>query len=116
MKARKLLIIGGMFWFFLGLLHGFIMSPRIATLTNQEKSAHSHVLCLSTAVIIVGLLQSYITLPEKWRNICSWLLIAGSILLPVGVLLEMVFLAVIGSISFIAGFLLSLVGAIRYKT
>lgn len=120
MKIQKLLITWGMIWLFVGLIHGFLMSPRIPALTDLERSAHSHLLCLAGVVISLGLMQPLITLTDKVRKICAWFTVIGSFLLPFGILLElvsakMVFFPIFGSLLFIAGFLGFLVGALRHK-
>ncbi|MFH1401806.1 MAG: hypothetical protein ABIG40_02485 [Parcubacteria group bacterium] len=119
MNIKKFLVGWGASWFLLALVHGFLMSSRIPELTSFEKSAHSHLLCLATTCILVGLAQPMVKLSNKFQDISAWLLASGTVVLPIGILLQitgsaaLTAIPIIGAISFILGFLGFLVGILK---
>lgn len=119
MKTQKLLIIWGMIWLFLWLAAGLSMGPRVESLTQMEKSAHSHALCLSMVVLVMGLLQPFMGLSEKVRYAFGWVLAVGTFLSPVGILLElassaMFVIPMIGAILVVISILVYLIGILRF--
>lgn len=119
MKTQKLLIIWGMIWLFLWLAVGLSMGPRVESLTQMEKAAHSHALCLSIVVLLMGLLQPFMGLSEKVRYVFGWVLIVGTFLQPVGILLELASEALFpiplfGSVLVVIGALVYLIGILRF--
>jgi hypothetical protein len=83
-------------------------------------AAHSHIIEFGMLAILMAFFQPYVFLSERWRRIWVATLLAGSVLLPVFVLLELRLGLLAGGIADIGGLLVivaltgMLVGVVRY--
>jgi hypothetical protein len=83
-------------------------------------AAHSHIIEFGMLAILMAFFHPYVFLSERWRRIWVATLLAGSVVLPVFVLLELRFGLLAGGIADIGGFLViialtgMLVGVVRY--
>jgi hypothetical protein len=83
-------------------------------------AAHAHIIEFGLLAMLLALFQPYVYLSEKWKRRWAWLLLAGSLLLPVCVLLEVDYgllaggLADIGGLLVIIALLAMWIGILRY--
>jgi hypothetical protein len=83
-------------------------------------AAHSHLIEFGLLAILLSFIQPYVFLSEKWRRRWTQVLLAGSLVLPVFVLLELKFGLLAGGIADIGGLMVlvaligMLVGVLRY--
>lgn len=83
-------------------------------------AAHSHIIEFGMLAILMAFFQPYVFLSERWRRIWVTTLLAGSVLLPVFVLLELRLGLLAGGIADIGGLLVivaltgMLAGVVRY--
>jgi len=81
---------------------------------------HSHVACMAFLTLLLGLVERFLGLSNKWKAIMAWLLISGTILHPTGVLVEMSavcageVLAGIGASLIILSVITAFVGILKY--
>lgn len=68
-------------------------------------AAHAHVIEFGLLAMLMALFQPYVNLSERWRRIWALVLLAGSLILPIFVLLEMQFGLVAGGIADVGGLL-----------
>ena len=78
-------------------------------------AAHSHVIEFGLLAILLSFVQPYVYLAERWARCWVVVLLAGSIILPVFVLLEIKMGLVAGGIADIGG-LLVVVGLLGMLT
>jgi hypothetical protein len=84
-------------------------------------AAHSHVIEFGVLAILLSFVQPYVYLSERWRRRWVIVLLAGSIILPVFVLLELNLGLLAGGIADVGGLLVivaligMLVGVLRYS-
>lgn len=84
-------------------------------------AAHSHVIEFGLLAILLSFVQPYVGLSERWKRRWVMLLLAGSVILPVFVLLEMNLGRVAGGIADVGGLLViialiaMLVGVLRHS-
>jgi len=82
-------------------------------------AAHSHVIEFGLLAILLAFIQPFVFLSEKWRRRWTQLLLAGSLILPAFVLLELKFGLLAGGIADVGGLLVivalvgMLVGVLR---
>jgi hypothetical protein len=83
-------------------------------------AAHSHVIEFGMLAMLLSFVQPYVFLSELWKRRWTQLLLAGSLILPVFVLLELKFgllaggIADIGGLMVIVALVAMLVGVLRY--
>jgi hypothetical protein len=83
-------------------------------------AAHAHVIEFGILAILMAFFQPLVFLSERWKRRCVWMLLAGSILLPICVWLEVPYGLLFGGIADVAGLLViigltgMLVGVVRY--
>ncbi|HXY51157.1 MAG TPA: hypothetical protein VEI01_17025 [Terriglobales bacterium] len=83
-------------------------------------AAHAHIIEFGLLAILLSFVQPYVYLSEKWRRRWVYVLLAGSVMLPVFVLLEVKLGLVAGGIADAGGLLViialmgMLVGMLRY--
>ncbi len=83
-------------------------------------AAHSHIIEFGMLAILMAFFQPYVFLSERWKKIWVATLLAGSVILPVFVLLELRFGLLAGGIADIGGMLViialtgMLAGVVRY--
>jgi hypothetical protein len=83
-------------------------------------AAHSHVIEFGLLAILLSFIQSFVFLDSRWKRLWVKLLLAGSIVLPVFVLLEMRLGLIAGGIADIGGLMVlialmaMLAGVLRY--
>jgi hypothetical protein len=83
-------------------------------------AAHSHVIEFGLLALLLSFVQPYVYLSDRWKRRWVITLLAGSVILPVFVLLEINFGLVMGGIADIGGLLViialtgMLVGVLRY--
>ncbi len=83
-------------------------------------AAHSHVIEFGLLALLLSFIQPYVFLREPWRRRWVIVLLAGSVILPVFVLLEMKFGLVAGGLADVGGLLVIIalvgmsVGVVRY--
>ncbi|HET9399351.1 MAG TPA: hypothetical protein VFO34_00225 [Candidatus Acidoferrales bacterium] len=68
-------------------------------------AAHAHIIEFGLLAILMALFQPYVSVSERWRRIWAAVLLAGSLILPVFVLLEMQMGLVAGGIADVGGLL-----------
>ena len=84
-------------------------------------AAHSHIIEFGMLAILMAFFQPYVFLSERWKRIWIATLLAGSVLLPVFVLLELRLGLLAGGIADMGGFLViiallgMLAGVVRYS-
>jgi hypothetical protein len=84
-------------------------------------AAHSHVIEFGLLAMLLSFVQPYVYLAERWKRRWVVMLLAGSIILPVFVLLELKLGLVAGGIADLGGLLVvvalvgMLVGVLRYS-
>ena len=84
-------------------------------------AAHSHVIEFGLLAMLLSFVQPYVYLSDRWKRGWVVTLLAGSIILPVFVLLEMNFGLVAGGIADVGGLFViialvgMLVGVLRYS-
>ena len=66
-------------------------------------AAHAHIIEFGLLAILMALFQAYVYLSERWRRVWAVLLLAGSLMLPLFVLLEMQLGLVAGGIADFGG-------------
>jgi hypothetical protein len=85
-----------------------------------EIAAHSHMIEFGLLAILLSFVQPYVFLNETWKRRCVQLLLAGSLILPVFVLLELKIGLLAGGIADVGGLMVivsltgMLVGVLRY--
>ncbi len=85
-------------------------------------AAHSHIIEFGLLAMLLAFVQPYVMLSERWRRRWVAVLLAGSVILPVFVLLEMRLGLVAGGIADVGGALVilsllgMLAGVIRYRS
>jgi hypothetical protein len=83
-------------------------------------AAHSHIIEFGLLAVLLSFVQPYVFLSEKWKRRWVVVLLAGSIVLPVFVLLELKLGLVAGGIADVGGLLVvialvgMLAGVVRY--
>ena len=83
-------------------------------------AAHAHAIEFGLLAMLLAFFQPYVSLRENWKRRWAWMLLAGSLLLPVCVLLELQFgligggLADIGGLLVITALLAMWMGILRY--
>jgi hypothetical protein len=83
-------------------------------------AAHSHVIEFGLLAMLLALIQPYVYLSERWRRGWTVVLLAGSVILPVCVLLELRFGLLAGGMADFGGLLVAiallgmLVGVLRH--
>jgi len=83
-------------------------------------AAHSHIIEFGLLAMLLSFVQPYVFLSEKWKRRWVTVLLAGSVILPVFVFLELYFGLVAGGIADLGGILVliallaMLVGVVRY--
>jgi hypothetical protein len=83
-------------------------------------AAHAHVIKFGLLAMLLAFVQPYVYLSERWKRRWVWVLLAGSLILPVFVLAELRLGLLAGGIADIGGLLVvfaltgMLVGVLRY--
>ena len=83
-------------------------------------AAHAHAIEFGLLAILLGFFQGYVRLSESWKRNWAWLLLLGSLVLPVCVLLELRLGLLAGGIADVGGLLVILallamwIGIVRY--
>jgi hypothetical protein len=83
-------------------------------------AAHAHAIEFGLLAIMLAFFQPYVRLRDSWRRRWAWVLLAGSLLLPVFVLLELNLGLLAGGIADVAGLLVIIallamwIGIVRY--
>jgi hypothetical protein len=83
-------------------------------------AAHSHIIEFGLLAILLSVVQSYVFLTERWKRIWVKVLLAGSVILPVFVLLELKLGLLAGGIADVGGLMVvvalvgMLVGVLRH--
>ncbi len=83
-------------------------------------AAHAHIIEFGLLAILLAFFQPYVDLRETWKRRWTWVLLAGSVMLPVCVLLEIRFGLVAGGLADVGGLLVIIalfamgVGIFRY--
>jgi hypothetical protein len=86
-----------------------------------EVAAHSHVIEFGLLAILLSFLQPYVFLSDRWKRRWIYLLLAGSVILPIFVLLELKIGLLAGGIADAGGLMViialigMLVGVLRYS-
>jgi hypothetical protein len=84
-------------------------------------AAHSHIIEFGLLALLLSFVQPYIFLSERWKRRWTQVLLAGSLILPVFVLLELKLgllaggIADIGGLMVIVALVAMLVGVLRYS-
>jgi hypothetical protein len=84
-------------------------------------AAHSHIIEFGLLAMLLSFVQPYVFLSERWRRRWAVILLAGSVVLPVFVLLELNLGLVAGGIADIGGLMVivaliaMMVGVVRYS-
>ncbi|HET7208373.1 MAG TPA: hypothetical protein VFI95_17485 [Terriglobales bacterium] len=87
----------------------------------RQVDVHSHWIGLAMVMIVLGMVFDHVTLGENLRRILAWALLLGSILFPLGVILQTVTrggtvssgLAILGSVLVIGSLGLAAIGFMR---
>jgi len=93
---------------------------RLQAEKSVDIAAHSHVIEFGLLAILLSFIQPFVFLDSRWKRIWVKLLLAGSIILPAFVLLEMRLGLVAGGIADIGGLMVlialmgMLAGVLRY--
>ena len=83
-------------------------------------AAHAHAIEFGVLAMILAFFQPYVSLREDWKRRWAWVLLAGSLLLPVCVLFELRFGLIAGGLADAGGLLVILallamwIGILRY--
>jgi hypothetical protein len=83
-------------------------------------AAHAHAIEFGLLAIMLAFFQPYVRLRESWKRRWAWVLLFGSLLLPVFVLLELPYGLLAGGIADVGGFLVIVallamwLGMVRY--
>ncbi len=83
-------------------------------------AAHAHIIEFGLLAILLAFFQPYVDLREAWKRRWAWVLLAGSVMLPVCVLLEIKLGLLAGGIADVGGLLVIIalfamwVGILRY--
>ena len=83
-------------------------------------AAHSHIIEFGLLAILLSFVQPYVFLSERWKRIWVRVLLAGSVILPVFVLLELKIGLLAGGIADVGGLMVvvalvgMLVGVLRH--
>ena len=86
-----------------------------------EIAAHSHIIEFGLLAILLSFIQPYVLLRDVWKRRWALLLLAGSLILPIFVLLELKIGLVAGGIADLGGLMVivaligMLVGVLRYS-
>ena len=87
---------------------------------KSKVAAHSHALNLALIVLVVGLMQPFLGLKERIKGIFACVLVAGTLIMPIGILVEAANIAagttiiITGGALTIIGLIVTLVGVIKY--
>ena len=87
---------------------------------QNRVGAHSHALNLALLMLILGLMRPFLGLPEKTKGIFAYVLVAGTLIMPMGILVDVVNVAagtsmmIIGGTLTIISLIVTLVGVIKY--
>jgi Na+-transporting methylmalonyl-CoA/oxaloacetate decarboxylase gamma subunit len=81
---------------------------------NTRSSSHSHALGLVLVALVFGMAQPFLGLPDGVKSIFAWLLVLGTLLMPLGVLFNISVLLIIGAALTIISVLVTLIGIINY--
>lgn len=93
---------------------------KLAGDSEHKASAHGHALCYAFLALFIGLIQPYLDLSKRKRNLAALSLIAGSFLHPIGILTEIanekvgMIMAAIGAPLIIISVALLLWGIVKY--
>ena len=71
--------------------------------SKSRLGAHSQALNLALVVLALGLMQPFLGLPERIKGISACVLVAGTLMMPVGILVEVANIAAGTSIVMIGG-------------
>jgi len=83
-------------------------------------AAHSHIIEFGLLAILLSFVQPYVFLTERWKRIWVKMFLAGSVILPVFVLLELKLGLLAGGIADVGGLMVlvalvgMLVGVVRH--
>jgi hypothetical protein len=83
-------------------------------------AAHAHAIEFGLLAMLLAFFQPYVSLRDSWKRRWAWVLLVGSLLLPVFVLLELQYGLVAGGIADVAGLLVIIallamwIGILRY--
>jgi hypothetical protein len=83
-------------------------------------AAHSHIIEFGLLAILLSFVQPYVFLTERWKRIWVKVLLAGSVILPVFVLLELKLGLLAGGVADVGGLMVvvalvgMLVGVVRH--
>jgi hypothetical protein len=83
-------------------------------------AAHAHAIEFGLLAMMLAFFQPYVSLREEWKRRWAWVLLAGSVMLPVCVLLEMKYGLVAGGLADLGGLVVILallamwMGILRY--
>jgi hypothetical protein len=83
-------------------------------------AAHAHAIEFGLLAMMLAFFQPYVSLRESWKRRWAWVMLAGSLLLPVFVLLELNMGLLAGGIADVAGLLVIIallamwIGIVRY--
>jgi hypothetical protein len=86
-----------------------------------EIAAHSHIIEFGLLAILLSFIQPYVFLRDVWKRRWVMLLLAGSVILPIFVLLELKLGLIAGGVADVGGFMVivalvgMLVGVVRYS-
>ncbi len=86
-----------------------------------EIAGHSHIIEFGLLAILLSFIQPYVFLRDVWKRRWALLLLAGSLILPIFVLLELKIGLVAGGIADLGGLMVivaligMLVGVLRYS-
>ncbi len=103
---------------------GLASSTQAYGVVQAEKAvqiaAHSHIIEFGLLAILLSFVQPYVFLSERWKRVWVRVLLAGSVILPTFVLLELKLglaaggIADVGGLMVIAALVGMLVGVVRY--
>jgi hypothetical protein len=83
-------------------------------------AAHAHAIEFGLLAMLLGFLQPYVRLRDSWKRIWAWVVVLGSLVLPVFVLLELRLGLLAGGIADVGGLLVMVallamwIGILRY--
>jgi hypothetical protein len=140
-SAGQRLLTGGLALVLLGFAHFSILNSIVAGSASQNRlqvkaalaeygqmqgnkavkiAAHAHIIEFGLLAMILAFFQPYVNLSEPWKQRWAFALLAGSALLPVGVLFELKFGLVAGGLADAGGMLVIVallamwIGIVRY--
>ncbi len=83
-------------------------------------AAHAHIIEFGMLAMLLSFFQPYVYLSERWRRRWAWILLSGSVVLPVCVLLELDYGLLAGGLADLGGLLVMVallamwIGILRY--